>query len=302
MQLDKNFEDSLAGLLVAALGNDVEDVHECAAYVAKRLEGHGAQNCADRLRRILGGGDFIDGVWTPERWADDWCNLDDDDRLYSVYETKRLAEYRNVREPPSVLAPEQRATVKEILNVARSRLQQGEPHSTCMLAFGTAVQEPFDLALYIARKLGVECFLVEFSGPHEARVGRWSGQLHRLCEFAAQTPLVLVLRMIEDACNSVYVEDSWRVAELKCIRDRFLKRLSMLGTPTVVVACTNMEMNLDAGDWERFDYQMELNAAEPKPWLMVFRSFALGDQEGMGKAIASLPAKDRENVPPSTDS
>ena len=289
MQLDKNFEDCLAGLLVAALGNDVEDVHECAAYVAKRLEGHGAQNCADRLRRILGGGNFIDGVWTPERWADDWCYLDDDDRLYSVYETKRLAEHRDVREPPSVLAPEQRATVKEILNVARSRLQQGEHLPTCMLTYGTAVEEPFDLALYIARKLGIDCFAVRFNDPFESRVGRWSGQLHSLCEFAARTPRVLVLLKIEKICNSALVEDRWRVAELKCVRDRFLKRLSMLGTPTVVVACTNFEMELDTGDWDRFGYRMELNAIEPNPALLAIRCAVLDDSEGLRKLIASFP-------------
>lgn len=292
MELDKNFEDSMAGLLVAALRNDIEDVHECAAYVAKRLEDHGVQGCADRLRRILGGCDFIDGVWTPERWAEDWCDLDDDDQVYSVYETKRLVESRDLRQPPSILTPEQRATVKEILNVAESRLQQREPLPTCILTYGTAVKEPFDLALYIARRLSIECFMVKFRDPYESRSGRWSGQLHGLCEFAAATPRVLVLRDIEKICNSVRVEDSWRKEALKCIRDRFLKKLSKLGNPTVVVACTNMEMKLDAGDRDRFGYRMELNAAEPDPALMAFRSLALGDPKGFQKAIASLPSKD----------
>ena len=282
----------MAGLLVAALRNDIEDVHECAAYVAKRLEGHGVQGCADRLRMILGGCDFIDGVWTPERWAEDWRYLDDDDQLYSVYETRRLVESRDLREPPSILTPEQRATVKEILNVAESRLQQGEPLPTCILTHGTAVQEPFNLALYIARRLSIECFMVKFRDPYESRSGRWSGQLHGLCEFAAAKPRVLVLRDIEKICNSVLVEDSWRKEALKCIRDRFLKKLSKLGNPTVVVACTNMEMKLDAGDWDLFGYRMELNATEPDPALMAFRSVALGDPAGFRKAIASLPSKD----------
>lgn len=36
----------------------------------------------------------------------------------------------------------------------------------------------------------------------------------------------------------------------------------MLEVPTVVVACTNMEMELAPEDWEHFGYRIELNAAE----------------------------------------
>lgn len=48
----------------------------------------------------------------------------------------------------------------------------------------------------------------------------------------------------------------------------------------------------EAGKWERFGYRMELNVAEPDPGLMVFRSVALGDPEGLRKAVAALRAKD----------
>ena len=292
MELDKNFKDCLVGLASAAVRKDIEDVLACTVYVARRLEGHGVQDCADKLRWIVGSCSFRDGVRPPGHWVGDWRYLNDDDPLYSTYRTKRLAEFPDVREPPSVLTPEQCAIVKEILCVARSRLQQDEPLPTCMFTFGTAIREPFDLACYIAGQLRVPCFVVEFSDEIESRAGRWFRQLDRLREFAAMAPCVLVLRKVERICNSVFVNDGWRVEELKWVREGFLNDLLELECPTVVVACTNMEMDLDAGGWERFGYRMELNAAEPDPRLMLFRSISLGDPEGLRKAIASLPAKD----------
>lgn len=292
VELDKNFKDCLAGLVGAGARKDVEDVHECTAYIAKRLEGHGMQDFADSLRWIVLMSGSLDGVWTLGQWEDDLYNLDDVDRLYSVYGTARLAESRDLRKPPAVLTPEQLAMVKEILAVARSRLQHSEPLPTCLFTYGTAIQEPFDLALHIARELGIECSLVEFTEEIEKRSRRWSGQLFHLCEFAAASPRVLVLRKVERICNSVFVNDGWRVEQLKCVRERFLDDLLKLEAPTVVVACTNLEMDLDAGDWERFGYRMELNAAEPDPGLMAFRSVGLGDGEGLQKALAAFSAKD----------
>lgn len=292
MELDKNFKDCLVGLAIAGVRKDIEDVLACTAYVARRLEGHGEQGCADRLRWIVGSCNLRDGVRPPGRWVGAWRDLDDDNLLYSTYRTKRLDEFPDVREPPSVLTPEQRAMVKEILCVARSRLQQDEPLPTCVYTFGTAIRVPFDLARYIAGQLRIPCFVIEFSDEFESRAGRWFRQLDRLREFAAVAPCVLVLRKVERICNSVFVNDGWRVEELKWVREGFLNDLLELECPTVVVACTNMEMDLDAGAWERFGYRMELNAAEPDPRLMLFRSISLRDPEGVCKAVASLPAKD----------
>ena len=292
MELDRNFKDSLVGLVLAALRKDIEDVHECTAYIARRLEGHCEEDCAHTLRWVMCGCESIDGVPPHGHWLDEWCDLDDDDLLYEVYETEQIAESRDLCEPPSILTPEQRTMLTEFLCVARSRMQQGEPLPTCMFTYGTAIQEPFDLALHIAGELGVECFLVEFRHEDESRARRWSGQLYRLCEFAAGIPCVLVLRKVERICNAAFGTDSWRVEELKCVREEFLDDLLKLEAPTVVVACTNREMKLDAGEWERFGYRMELNDAEPDPGLMVFRSVALGDPEGLRKAVAALRAKD----------
>lgn len=292
MELDKNFKDCLVGLASAAVRKDIEDVLECTAYIARRLEGHGEQGCADRLRWIWSGS--MNDLRPRLHWGADWSDLDDDDRLYFIYETDQL---QDVYEPPSVLTPEQRAMVKEILYVAGPRLRQDEPLPTCVFTSGTAIQEPFDLARYIAGELEIECFLVEFRGEIESRAGRWSDQLERLREFAAETPCVLVLRKVERICDSTYVYDGWRVEELKCVRESFLNDLLELESPTVVVACTNLEMRLDAGAWERFDYRMELNVAEPDPGLMVFRSISLGDPEGFRKAVESLPAKDKRSIP-----
>ena len=292
MELDRNFEDSVVGLVCAALRKDIEDVDECTAYIARRLEGYGVQDCADKLRWLLYRSESIDGVPPAGRWQDEWCYLDDDDLLYTVYETEQVVESRDVRRPPSILTPEQRTMVKEVLSVARSRMQQGKPLPTCMFTYGTAIQEPFDLALHIAGELGVECFLIEFTDEDESRACRWSGQLYRLCEFAAEMPCVLVLRKVERICNLAFSKDSWRIEQLKCVREEFLNDLLRLEAPTVVVACTNVEMKLDAGEWERFGYRMELNVAEPDPGLMVFRSVALGDPEGLRKAVAALRAKD----------
>ena len=295
MELDKNFKDCLVGLASAAVRKDIEDVHECTDYLARRLEGHGEHGCADGLRWVWFGA--TNDAWPLRHWEDAWCDLDDDDRLYSVYDTERLAEVRDVWEPPSVLTPEQRTMVKEILCVAKSRLQQDEPLPTCVFTSGTAIQEPFDLALYIAGELGIECFLVEFRDEIKSRARPWSEQLDWLREFATEIPGVLVLRNVERICNSALVYDGWRVEELKCVRESFLNDLLELESPTVVVACTNLEMRLDAGAWERFDYRMELNVAEPDPGLMVFRSISLGDPEGFRKAVASLPAKDKRSIP-----
>ena len=43
MEPDKNFKGSLLGLLGAALRHDIEDVKDCAAFVAKRLDGYGGE-------------------------------------------------------------------------------------------------------------------------------------------------------------------------------------------------------------------------------------------------------------------
>lgn len=302
MELDQNFQDSLAELLVAARRRDSEVLDECAAYVAKRLEGFGVPEFADRLRRIVGAGDFINGVWAPDRWANNWFRLDDDDRLFSIFETKRSAESPKTHAPPSILTSEQHAMIEEILNVGKSRLKKLEPRSTCMLTYGTAVEEPYYMALYIARQLQLESFRVEILNPHEPRIGCWSGQLHWLREFAAKKPRVWILRKIEHICDTTYAESSWRAEELKSTRARFLKDLSMLDTAAVVVACTNYEMYLDAEAWEPFSYRMELNATEPDPLLLAFRKLALRDYEGARKTLKSLPPKNRGEPPPSTDS
>ena len=274
MELDQNFQDSLAELLVAARRKDREDLNECAAYVAKRLEGFGVPEFADRLRRIVGAHDFIDGVWAPDRWANNWFRLDDDDRLFSIFDTKRSAESPKTHAPPSILTSEQHAMIEEILYVGKSRLKKLEPRSTCILTYGTAVEEPFYMALYIARQIQLECFRVEILNPYESRIGCWSGQLHWLREFAAKKPCLWILRTIEHICNTTFAPDGWRVEELICARNKFLKDLSLLDTPSVVVACTNFEMKLDAEVWEPFSYRMELNAAEPNPWLLFARNIA----------------------------
>ena len=294
VELDKNFKDSLTGLVLAALRQDSEDVKDCAAFVAKRLEGYGEKDCAETLRRMLGGGDFVDGAWTPRRWWGETSYQEKEEQLYGVYGAVQVTKSWNTFNPPSILTPDQRTTVEEILNVARVRLQDSEPRPTCVLTYGTAVEEPVELAHYIARQLQIECFVVQPGKKIDPRVGRWSGQLHRLSESVVEPPCVLVLKDLEDFCNSTYVEDSWRVEELKCIRDRFLKNLSMLEAPTVVVACTNMEMNLDPEDWERFTYRIELNAAEPNVWILLARGVAKDGLKGFRKVYSTLSEKDRQ--------
>ena len=293
MELDKNFKGSLIGLLGAALQKDIDDVRDCAAFVAKRIENYGEKDCADTLRAILGSGDFVDGAWTPQSWVDESHRREEEDRLLRVYTSTQAAQAPDSDAPPSILTSENRAMIEEILEVARGRLQRQEPHPTCVLVYGTAIQEPVDLAQYIARRLGLEFVGIEPAKAYEPRVGRWSGQLHKLCTIAARRPRVLALLNLEKICDPALVQDSWRIEELKCIRDRFLKELSMLEVPTVVVACTNMEMELAPEDWERFGYRIELNAAEPDPWLLAGRGLALDGFEGFVKAVSSLPPEVR---------
>ena len=291
MKPDKNFKGSLLGLLGAALRHDIEDVKDCAAFVAKRLEGYGEKDCADQFREILGTGDFIDGAWTPRYTGDEFRYREEGAPLFRAFESERPAKFRENQDPPSILTPEQRVTIQELLEVARVRLQKLEPLPTCMLVYGTAIQEPLDLVRYIARQLRLWWFAVEPINVVESRTGRWSGQLHKLCEVAAHGACVAAVLKLDKICAPAFIQDSWRVEELKCIRDRFLKNLTTLGTPTVVVACTNMEMELDAADWDRFSFRMELNAAEPDPWLTAARGLALDGFDGFEKAVSSLPAE-----------
>ena len=288
MELDKYFRGSLIGLVGAALRQDVNDVRDCAAYVAKRVADSGEEGCAVTLRSMLGEDEFIDGAWTPRHWVDDSIQREDEDQLLRVYH-KQTARPLGSDAPPSILTPESRTMIEEILKVARGRLQKQEPLPTCVLVYGTAIQEQVDLAQYMARRLGLELVGVEPLMESEPRVGRWSGQLHRLCEVAANRPRLWALRMLEKICDPALVRDGWRIEELKCIRDRFLKNLSTLGTPAVVVACTNMEMELAPEDWERFSYRIELNAAEPDPWLLLGRGLAADGFEGVEKALSNLP-------------
>lgn len=211
MELDKNFRGSLAGLLRAALRQDIEDVKDCAAFVAKRLEDQGEQECADNMRSMLGAADFVDGAWTPQCWGDESHRREEEDPLLRVYTFTQAAQPPDSDAPPSILTPENRAVIEEILKVARGRLQRQEPHPTCVLVYGTAIQEPVDLAQYIARRLGLEFVGIEPAKAYEPRVGRWSGQLHKLCEIAARRPRVLALLELEQICNPALVQDSWRI-------------------------------------------------------------------------------------------
>ena len=296
MELDKNFKGSLLGLLGASLRKDIEDVKDCAAFVAKRLEDYGEKDCADQFREMLGTGDFVDGAWTPQYWEDRSHShyREEGDPLFRVFGSKPSATPPENDDPPSILTSEQRVTIQEFLEVARVRMQNFEPVPTCMLVYGTARQEPIDLVQYIARQLRLLWFVVEPTRGVESGTGRWSGQLHRICKIAARGPCVAALLNFEMICTSTCVQDSWRVEELKCIRDRFLKTLSMLEMPAVVVACTNMEMQLDVADWDKFSYRLELNAAEPNPRLVLARGLALDGFDGFGKALSSLPAEVRE--------
>ena len=288
MELDKNFSGSLIGLVGVALRQDVNDVRDCAAYVAKRVADSGEQDCADTLRTMLGEDEFIDGAWTPRHWVDDSIRREDEDQLLRVYQSKQAARPGSDA-PPSILTPENRTKIEEILEVARGRLQKQEALPTCVLVYGTAIQEQVDLAQYMARRLELEFVGVEPIMECEPRVGRWSGQLHKLWEVAAKRPRMWALRKLEKICAPAMVRDGWRIEELKCIRDRFLKNLSTLGTPALVVACTNMEMELAPEDWERFSYRIELNAAEPDPWLLLGRGLAADGFEGVEKALSTLP-------------
>lgn len=289
MELDKNLRGSLTGLLGAALRKDIPDVKDCAAFVAKRLQDQGEKDCAQDLRNLLGGEDFIDGAWTPQHWVDETHHREREDPLLRIFRSYEGAQPLGSAAPPSILTAENRTIVKEILEVARLRLQRQEPLPTCVLVYGTAIQEPVDLARYIARQLELEFVGIEPTKVCERRVGRWSGQLHRLCDVATKRPRVWALLKLEKFCDSALVQDSWRIEELKCVRDRFLKELSLLETPAVVVACTNMEMELAPEDWERFSYRIELNAAEPDPWLLLGRGLAAYGFDGFEKAFESLP-------------
>lgn len=293
MELDKNLRGSLTGLLGAALRKDIPDVKDCAAFVAKRLQDQGEKDCAQDLRNLLGGEDFIDGAWTPQHWVDETHHREREDPLFRISRAYKGAQPPGSGAPPSILTAENRAMVEEILEVARLRLQRQEPLPTCVLVYGTAIQEPVDLTRYIARQLGLEFVRVEPTKACERRVGRWAGQLHRLCDVAANRPRVWALLKLEKICDSALVQDSWRIEELKCVRDRFLKELSLLETPAVVVACTNMEMELAPEDWERFSYRIELNAAEPDPWLLAGRGLASDGFDGFEKAVESLPPEIR---------
>ena len=293
MELDKNFRGSLAGLLGAALRQDIEDVKDCAAFVAKRLEDQGEEECADNMRSMLGAADFVDGAWTPQCWGDESHYREEEDPLFRIYRSNQSDEPWGPATPPTILTSENRAMIEEILEVARGRLQRQEPHPTCVLVYGTAIQAPVDLAQYVARQLGLEFIGIEPAKQYEPRVGRWSGQLHTLCKVAAKRPRVVAVVKLERICDPAMVQDSWRIEELKCIRDRFLKDLSMLETPTVVVACTNLEMELAPEDWERFSYRIELNDPEPDGWLMASRGLASGGFEGLSKAVSALPPEVR---------
>lgn len=294
MELDKNLRGSLVGLLNAALRQDVEDAKDCAAFVAKRLEDQGEKECADNLRSTLGAKDFIDGAWTPQCWGDESHYWAEEDPLFRIYRSMQAAQPSDSEEPPAILTSENRAMVEEILKVARGRLQRQEPHPTCVLVYGTSIQAPVDLAQYVARQLGLEFIGIEPAKQYEPRVGRWSGQLHTLCKVAAKRPRVVAFVKLERICAPAMVQDSWRIEELKCIRDRFLKDLSLLETPTVVVASTNLEMELAPEDWDRFSYRIEVNDAEPNGWLMASRSLASGGFEGLAKAVESLPPEVRK--------
>lgn len=251
---------------------------------------------------MLGERDFVDGAWTPGHWWRETYCQEKEDQLYGVYGPPQGVEVRDTCDPPSILTPDQCMTVEEILNVTRRRLQDSELRPACMLTHGTAVQEPFDLAFYIARQLRLECTVIVPHSTLDSRVGRWSGQLHRLREYPAGKPRVLVLGKLDEFCNSALVKDSWRAEELKCIRDRFLKALSMLELPTVVVACTNLEMELDPEDWERFTDRMELNAADPNPWLLAARIVARYISEGYPGVPPGQFAKDWQTLRNPTDS
>jgi DNA replication protein DnaC len=277
MKTTITFTNELLRIISGALHLDLDKVRNYTAYLADNLDKEGEKVIAKRLRKML---DETDTQLRPAKMIFNGSLPVDTDSRFQLLEKVNLSQ----SDPQIFLPQDQWEVVNEYLSVARSYgilEAQGLAGSISLLMHGPPGTGKSLLARYIARDLGLECYIARLDGVISSFLGSTSKNIRALFDFAAKTPCVLFLDEF-DAIAKLR-GDSQELGELKRVVNSFIQNLDSLGSQSLVIAATNHDELLDSAIWRRFGYRLKFDyppsSVREKMWVDFLKPYELEDKD-----------------------
>ena len=154
------------------------------------------------------------------------------------------------------------AILDEWKNADKMATVDVEPVRTCLI-FGAPGTGKTQLALWMARRLGLPVVAVKLDGLISSFLGTTSRNIGNLFDFADRYKCLLLLDEFDAIAK--FRADPQEVGEIKRVVNTLLQRLDSRKRHGFTIGITNHENLLDPAVWRRFDIQVEA----PRPPLEV---------------------------------
>ena len=252
MKNEFRFMSELYRIINGALRLDTDKVRNYTAFLAEKLEKAGDNTAATRLRKML---DENENQLRPVSPTFQALPVDEESRFPLI----EKVNYRNMTEPPVMIAQGSWDIINEFLSVAKSHAQidaQGFASSLSFLIYGPPGTGKSRLARYIATELNLDLCIARLDGLISSYLGSTSKNIRAIFDFATRMPCILFLDEF-DAIAKLR-GDNQELGELKRVVNSFIQNLDTLGNQSIVIAATNHEELLDSAIWRRFSYRLAL--------------------------------------------
>ncbi|MDO3409479.1 ATP-binding protein [Saccharibacillus sp. CPCC 101409] len=173
--------------------------------------------------------------------------------MATVYEPKDCA--RKVRH--LVLPGQNRRIVEEFMTILEMREEfdsHGVPIPNKIVMYGPPGTGKTLTAFHIAASLGLPLVLVRLDALIHSHLGETGSNIRRIFDYARSVPCVLFLDEFDAVARTR--ESGDEVKEMARAVNTLLQCLDEFGDGSVFVAATNLETELDAAIWRRFDTRM----------------------------------------------
>lgn len=160
--------------------------------------------------------------------------------------------------------------VNEWENIGKLERFGVKPSLSCLL-FGMPGTGKTQLALYIAKMLGLPVVLAKLDGLVSSLLGTSARNITNLFKFAAQHRCLLLLDEFDAVAKAR--NDSQEVGEIKRIVNSLLQCIDERANQGMTIAITNHEVLLDPAVWRRFDVRVFVPKPDLKGREMIIRKY-----------------------------
>ncbi len=145
-----------------------------------------------------------------------------------------------------------------------------QPSRSCLI-YGAPGTGKTQLALWIAKQIGLPVVLARLDGMMSSFLGTTSRNIGNLFSFASRYRCILLLDEF-DAIAKLR-NDTQEVGEIKRVVNTLLQHLDTRANIGFTIGVTNHESLLDPAIWRRFEVQIEIPKPTPEVMYSILRKF-----------------------------